>query len=191
MQKKEVYTHVKRQAAKEDEFEFVGGNKNRERLGAFRDLGSDSDSDDSPQLPRQLVMRLQGMTRSVIGKITTGGLQMLSEKHAKEMETEVSIQVINELFAHKTAQSMKGWRLVKDPIVQCLNITQKMQSSVNENSIYRKFEEGQYDTVTVIGLLFVPGSAVIALLKNDINTELRIPFTTLITNNWLGNAGTA
>jgi predicted nuclease of restriction endonuclease-like RecB superfamily len=71
-------------------------------------------------------MRLQGMTRSVIDKITTGGLQMLSEKHAKEMETEVSIQVINELFAHKTAQSMKGWRLVKDPIVQCLNITQKM-----------------------------------------------------------------
>jgi hypothetical protein len=43
----------------------------------------------------------------------------------------------------------------------------------------------------VIGLLFVPGSAVIALLKNDINTELRVPFTTLITNNWLGNAGTA
>jgi predicted nuclease of restriction endonuclease-like RecB superfamily len=74
--------------------------------------------------------------------MTLKGLAQLTEKHKKEMETEVAIQSINELFAHKSAQSVKGWKLVRDPSLMCLNITAKLASTVSENQIYKNFVEG-------------------------------------------------
>jgi hypothetical protein len=123
--------------------------------------------------------------------MTLKGLAQLTEKHKKEMETEVAIQSIKELFAHKSAQSMKGWKITREPSLMCLNITAKLVSTVSENQIYKNFVEGQFADTSLIGLIFVPGCVVIGLLKCSEMSELKVPFVTLISNDWFGQSATS
>jgi hypothetical protein len=45
---------------------------------------------------------------------------------------------------------------------------------------------------TIIGLLFVPGSVVIALVKSDDQkSDLKVPYVTLLTNDWFGRDQTS
>lgn len=75
----------------------------------------------------------------------------------------------------------------------CLAITQENEAKVVQTRIYQEFpdDDGIDVEVFIYGLIFVPGSAVIGLVKCSQATESRIPYIQFMTNDWFSRRETS
>jgi len=87
-------------------------------------------------------------------------------------------------------QKLGGWKMISNPMLSCLQMSRNEEFSM-QHEIFKDFVADVEIPVEVIGLLFVPGCVVIALLKSEFqSTELSVPYVTLITNDWFSKGET-
>lgn len=104
-------------------------------------------------------------------------LDQLSANDKKNSSTADNIEQITELF-NKKVNRHKGWNLPKDHSICVLAITQENEAKSVQTRLYQEFpaDEGGEIEVLIYGLIFVPGCAIIGLVKCDQATESRVPY---------------